>query len=68
MPSSPATCLNCGRSENDFPVLVLRLAGHETHICPQCLPALIHHPDRITEKLIEAGWNGTVPRPTDHKA
>jgi hypothetical protein len=29
---------------------------------------LIHHPDRITEKLIEAGWNGTVPRPTDHKA
>jgi hypothetical protein len=54
-------CLNCGRSEADFPVIVLRLAGHETHICPQCLPALIHHPDRLTEKLIAAGWQSGTP-------
>jgi hypothetical protein len=53
-----AVCFNCGRSEQEFPVLVLRLAGRETHICPQCLPALIHHPDRLTEKLIAAGWQG----------
>lgn len=62
-------CLSCGRSESDFPVIVLRLAGHEAHICPQCLPALIHHPDRLTEKLIAAGWeSGTPPlaRPTGH--
>jgi hypothetical protein len=57
-----AACFNCGRSEDDFPVIVLRLAGHESHVCPQCLPALIHHPDRLTEKLIAAGWqNGTTP-------
>lgn len=56
------TCLSCGRSEVDVPVIVLRLAGHEVHICPQCLPALIHHPDRLTEKLIAAGWqSGTLP-------
>ena len=68
MASSAATCLNCGRSENDFPVLVLRLAGKETHICPQCLPALIHHPDRLNDKLIEAGWNAASVRPSDQKA
>ena len=57
-----AACLNCGRTEQEFPVLVLRLAGRETHICPQCLPALIHHPDRLTDKLISAGWQGgSVP-------
>jgi hypothetical protein len=68
MASSPAVCLSCGRSENDFPVLVLRLAGKETHICPQCLPALIHHPDRLTDKLIEAGWDRAGARPSDQKA
>ncbi len=55
MPPSHAICLSCGRSEDEFPVLVLRLSGREVHICPQCLPALIHHPDRLTEKLLAAG-------------
>lgn len=68
MSSSPATCLSCGRSENDFPVLVLRLAGRETHICPQCLPALIHHPDRLTAKLLDVGWSGTGTPPSDEHA
>jgi hypothetical protein len=53
-----ALCLSCGRSESAFPVIVLRLAGREVYVCPQCLPALIHHPDRLTEKLIAAGWSG----------
>lgn len=68
MASSSATCLNCGRSEHDFPVLVLRLAGKETSICPQCLPALIHHPDRLNDKLIEAGWQSPGAPPSDQKA
>lgn len=60
------TCLSCGRSDAEFPVIVLRLGGHEAHICPQCLPALIHHPDRLAEKLIAAGWqSGTFP-PAGH--
>ncbi len=58
------TCLSCGRSEEDFPVIVLRLAGREVHICPQCLPALIHHPDQLATQLIAAGWQsgGTVAK------
>ena len=60
-----ATCLNCGRSEQDFPVVVLRLAGREAFICPQCLPALIHHPDRLTEKLLGAARIEAAP-PCDH--
>ena len=58
-----ALCLSCGRSEADFPVIVLRVAGREVYICPQCLPALIHHPDRLTDKLMAAGWPGGQPPP-----
>jgi hypothetical protein len=68
MASSPATCLSCGRPETDFPVLVLRLAGKEAYICPQCLPALIHHPDRLTAKLLDVGWSGPGPSAGDEKA
>jgi hypothetical protein len=60
-PQHPAACLSCGLSEAEFPVLVLRLAGRELFICPRCLPALIHHPDRLTDRLIAAGWDGKTP-------
>lgn len=68
MTTPPVTCLSCNRSEMDFPLLVLRLAGRETHICPQCLPALIHHPDRLTEKLIAAGWKAHPTQGVDEPA
>ena len=68
MPTLPATCLACGRSEEEFPVLVLRLAGRETHICPQCLPVLIHHPDRLTDKLITEGLKGSGRPSSDEHA
>jgi hypothetical protein len=62
-----ALCFSCGRSEKDFPVIVIRLAGREAYVCPQCLPALIHHPDRLTEKLLAAGWpGGQVPPAARH--
>ena len=44
-------CLNCGRSEQEAPLLALKFQEREFHICPQCLPILIHHPDKLTEKL-----------------
>jgi hypothetical protein len=47
-----ATCLKCERSESDVPLVVLQFAGKQSHICPQCLPTLIHHPDKLTEALI----------------
>jgi hypothetical protein len=49
--SVPFSCLSCGRTEKESPLLVVRVAGKTAHICPQCLPALIHHPDRLTEKI-----------------
>lgn len=45
------TCLNCGTSEQARPLLVLRFQGNELHICPQCLPILIHKPYELVEKL-----------------
>ncbi len=44
-------CLNCDRSDADVPLLALRLAGNSLWICPQCLPILIHHPERLQDKL-----------------
>jgi hypothetical protein len=49
--SAPQSCLSCAKTELETPLLVLQVAGNAAHICPQCLPALIHHPDRLTEKL-----------------
>jgi hypothetical protein len=46
-------CLNCGIAEAERPLLVLRYQGMATAICPQCLPILIHHPEKLTAKLRE---------------
>lgn len=45
------TCLNCNRSEMDVPLIPLTFQQKEMHICPQCLPALIHKPQSIAAKL-----------------
>ena len=60
-----ATCLNCGVSELERPLLNLKYQQKELHICPQCLPILIHKPYQLADKLpdfvpIEA------PPPDDH--
>lgn len=48
---STLTCLNCGTSEQERPLLTIRFQDSEYHICPQCLPILIHKPYELTEKL-----------------
>lgn len=48
---STSTCLNCGASEQDLPLLTIKFKGSEYHICPQCLPILIHKPHELAEKL-----------------
>ena len=45
------TCLNCDISEDDKALLVLTYKGETQHICPQCLPLLIHKPEKLAEKL-----------------
>ncbi len=48
---SASTCLNCGSSEQDRPLITLQFQGKELSICPQCLPTLIHKPYQLAEKL-----------------
>ena len=50
-------CLNCGRSEMEVPVVVIRYAGNSGHVCSQCMPVFIHKPEQFADKLkdIDAG-------------
>ncbi|HLO29733.1 MAG TPA: hypothetical protein VK249_11390, partial [Anaerolineales bacterium] len=56
---STTTCLNCGASELDRPLLLLKFQQREFYICPQCLPVLIHKPYELAEKLPDF-------KPSDH--
>ncbi len=48
---SEPTCLNCGTSEQDRPLLTITFQGKEFYICPQCLPILIHEPGKLVDKI-----------------
>lgn len=47
-------CLNCDRPETATPLVALRYAGSEAWICSQCLPILIHQPQRLIGKMAGA--------------
>ncbi len=53
------TCLNCGRGENVIPLLQLSFQGEAKHICPQCLPTLIHKIHLLADKLPGAEMTST---------
>lgn len=61
---SNATCLNCGSSEMDRPLLTLRFQEKEVHICPECMPIMIHKPQQLMEKL--PGMKPWGPANHDH--
>ena len=48
------TCLACGRSDHETPLVQLLHRGVELYICPQHLPILIHNPAELVGKLAEA--------------
>ena len=48
---SISTCLNCGTSEQERPLLALTFQGKEVYICPQCMPIMIHKPYELADKL-----------------
>lgn len=50
---SPSACFNCGRQETETPLVMLQYQGRQACICPQCLPALIHHPEQVASKLAD---------------
>lgn len=54
VPNGLYHCLNCNRSETEIPLVALRHAGQQAWICSQCLPTLIHQPQRLVGKLAGA--------------
>jgi hypothetical protein len=44
-------CINCGKNELEAAVIQFHYAGTTGGICTSCLPILIHHPERLAEKL-----------------
>jgi hypothetical protein len=47
-------CLNCKKSECETPLLHLHYSGEELWICSQCLPTLIHAPQKLAGKIKNA--------------
>ncbi|MHB1192037.1 MAG: hypothetical protein ACYC6F_03245 [Longimicrobiales bacterium] len=56
------SCLVCGRTSDEVPLLTFDFRGEERRICPQHLPVLIHSPARLAEVLPGADSLG----PADH--
>jgi hypothetical protein len=48
---SDKTCLNCGRTSQEIPLLTLDYRGETYQLCPQCLPVMIHKPQNLVGKL-----------------
>jgi hypothetical protein len=48
---SDKTCLNCGRTSQEIPLLALDYRSETYHLCPQCLPVMIHKPQNLAGKL-----------------
>jgi hypothetical protein len=47
-------CLNCGRSENEMPLVSLLYKGEKVYLCSGCLPILLHSPAKLSGKLTDA--------------
>ena len=45
------TCLNCKKTEQEIPLLQMRYKEANVYICPQCLPVLIHKPEKLADIL-----------------
>ncbi len=60
-PDSIYQCLNCNRSETEIPLVILRYNRQQEWICTQCLPIMIHQPEKLIGKL--AGFDKIAPGP-----
>jgi hypothetical protein len=44
-------CLNCERTGQETPLLLLTFKSETKYICAQCLPTLIHKAHLLADKL-----------------
>lgn len=49
--SDIASCINCGRTDAETPVVGLRFQGHLFWACTPCMPVVIHKTELIADKL-----------------
>ncbi len=63
MSSEKKHCLNCNRSEDEIPLVNLVYAGKPAFICSNCMPVLIHEPEKLIGKL--KGAEKIPPAPAD---
>jgi len=54
-------CIGCERTENTVPLVSITFAKNATWICTQCLPTLIHDPQKLVGKF----ENMTTENPPD---
>ncbi len=45
------TCVACGRTSNEVPLIALEFHGQKYWICPQDFPVLIHRPQELAGRL-----------------
>jgi recombinational DNA repair protein (RecF pathway) len=58
-------CIHCQKSEEQVPLLQMRYRGSEICICPQCLPVLIHKPEKLAGEL--PGLEISIPVEHEHQ-
>jgi hypothetical protein len=51
MAEQKLTCIVCGKSNAEIPLLALDFNGQKYWLCPQELPTLIHEPQKLIGKL-----------------
>jgi hypothetical protein len=56
------SCLNCETPDTETPLLHLSYHSEDLWICSQCLPTLIHAPQKLTGKL----QNADRIKPAEH--
>ena len=49
--NEPNKCISCEREETTAPLVSITYAQNATWICTQCLPTLIHNPDKLQSKF-----------------
>lgn len=48
---NPKQCVNCERTIEQVPLILVEHRNGAAYICPQCMPVLIHQPHKLIEKL-----------------
>lgn len=53
------TCLICGTTENERPLVSQRYRGHSIWVCTGCMPTVIHHPEQVAHRLATLAASGS---------